>query len=758
MADDPVIQTFMIECTELLQAMEDALLRLEAAPEDEETINALFRSAHTIKGSSGIVGFENIERFTHKVENVLEQVRSGKIKVDNELIELLLKCRDHIANLIELAEKDTPASASDRTAEEGLLRQLQSYLTSTDKQSNTKINDTAPSQLGSNSPNSLNYPHPSSEPSGSGDGVRTFLHGRDVESGNWHISLRFGEDVLRNGMDPISFINYLTRLGEIVSLTTITDAVPPAAEMDPESCYLGFEIDFKSDFDKQTIEDVFEFVREDCKICILPPRSRIEEYIQLINSLPEAPLKIGEILVRGGALTPHELEEALKIQNAEAVYPSPLEGEGQGEGCSQRKSLIGEIVVDEKMTYPPVVDAAVEKQKKQKEAQAREAKTIRVDTNKLDQLVNLVGELVIANANIIQNAQRLGDIDMIESASTLSRLIEDIRDRAMQARMVPIGESFNRFHRVIRDISREMSKDIELAVSGGETELDKNLTEKINDPLMHLVRNAADHGIEKPDVRISKGKPAKGVIRLNAFNDAGSIVIEISDDGSGLNREKIIEKAVEKGLINSEQTLSDKEIYKLIFAPGFSTAENVTNISGRGVGMDVVRKGISSLRGSIDINSQEGLGTTITLRLPLTLAIIEGLLVKIGGEYFVLTLSSVEECVDLTREDIANSHGRHLANVRGQIVPYIRLREQFMIKGSLPDIEQIVIVRVEGQRVGFVVDHVIGEHQTVLKNLGRIYKDIEGISGATILGDGTVALILDVPRLVQSAEREEVRG
>jgi two-component system chemotaxis sensor kinase CheA len=307
----------------------------------------------------------------------------------------------------------------------------------------------------------------------------------------------------------------------------------------------------------------------------------------------------------------------------------------------------------------------------------------------------------------------------------------------------------------VRDLSKELGKEIELTTEGAETELDKTVIEKLNDPMVHLIRNCIDHGVETPDFRSNIGKPAQGMIHLSAKHSGAYVLIEIVDDGAGLDADVIRSKAVEKGMIVPDAELTEKEIYSLILAPGFSTAKTVTNVSGRGVGMDVVKRAIDNLRGSIGITSQKGIGTTITLRLPLTLAIIEGLLVQIGKEYFVLPLSVVEECVELTREDIANAHGRHLANVRGQIVPYISLREQFAINGKKPEIEQIVIVGVEGHRVGFVIDNVIGEHQTVIKTLGRVYKDIEGISGATILGDGTVALILDIQKLVQIAEREE---
>ena len=732
MALDPVIQTFITESTELLQEMENALLQLENSPDDKDIINALFRTAHTIKGSAGVVGVEHVERFTHAVENILENVRQGKIKITNDLIELLLNCHDHIAKLVEMATSDEPLSEDFKSTEDDLQKQLHVYL---DAVSDRRIETQTKEPV-------------AREPEF--DSELNTSSGKTVKNKNWHISLRFGRDVMRNGMDPVSFINYLSRMGEIISLTTLTDTIPPAEEMDPESCYLGFEIDFKSDFDKQTIEDVFEFVREDCKICILPPRSRIERYVHLINDLPESPLHLGDILIKGGALTPSELDEALQMQDVETVSFD----DGQTEEHTRK---IGEIFVDEGMVHPPVVDAALEKQKEQKEASSRESKTIRVDTVKLDQLVNLVGELVIANASINQNAQRIHDGGLDESTSALTRLVEDIRERAMQVRMVPVGNIFNRFQRVVRDISRSSNKDIELIVSGGETELDRNLVEKINDPLMHLVRNAADHGIEYPEERITKGKPRKGVVRLNAFNDTGSIAIEVSDDGGGVNHNKITNKALDRGMVRPGQVLSDKEMYNLMFEPGFSTAEKITNVSGRGVGMDVVKRNIEALRGTVDVESHEDRGTTVSIRLPLTLAIIDGFMVGVGASFYIIPLDTVIECVDLAEADRRVTDKRNYFNLRGEVLPYVRLRTLFRENGGKTDYESIVVVQATGRRIGLVVDELHGEVQAVIKSLGGIFKHVEKVSGATIRGDGTVALILDIPKIVESMGGAEIK-
>jgi two-component system chemotaxis sensor kinase CheA len=377
--------------------------------------------------------------------------------------------------------------------------------------------------------------------------------------------------------------------------------------------------------------------------------------------------------------------------------------------------------------------------------------SIRVGASKLDSLVDLVGELVIAQARLAQMAASRDDAQLVAIAEDVGRLSAELRDNTLNIRMVPIGTTFGRFKRLVHDLAAELGKEIELATDGAETELDKTVIERLGDPLVHLIRNCCDHAIETPQAREAVGKPRGGTVRLMAYHSGPSVFIEIRDDGAGLDAAAIRKKAVEQGLIAADSSLSEREIHKLIFLPGFSTAKRVSNVSGRGVGMDVVKRSVEALRGSIQIESESGKGTTIRLKLPLTLAIIEGLLVAVGDANYVLPMSLVEECVELSGEDIANAHGSHLATVRGQRVPYLRLRDWFGISGERPPIEQIAITASEGQRVGLVVDGVVGQHQTVIKTLGRMYHDVNGLSGATILGDGTLALIVDVPALLRTA-------
>jgi two-component system chemotaxis sensor kinase CheA len=719
---DDALQTFIAESRELLENMEEALLRIEQSPDDVETINAIFRAAHTIKGSAGLFGLDDVVAFTHVAESVLDKVRSSELRVTPDLVALLLQSGDHMSELVDHVANGSEPAAPVLSQGQALIGQLNAYLGG----------GAAPhaATVAAKVPAEYELPH-------------TAHGGGEVETDHWHLSLRFGRDVLKNGMDPLSFIRYLGTLGQIVHIVTLTDAIPGAADMDPESCYVGFEISFKSQVDKATIEGVFEFVREDSHIRILPPHSKITEYLGLLGDLPqEQDLLLGDMLVRCGTLTQNELDTALRIQKAQ----------GQTPGQTQRP--IGEVLVGEQMVQSPVVDAALEKQKQRKDSKAAEANLIRVDADKLDALINLVGELIIAGAGANLVAQRAGVSELLEATATLSRLVEKVRDSSLNLRMVQIGGTFNRFQRVVRDVSKDLGKDIELVISGADTELDKTLVERIGDPLTHLVRNSMDHGIESADVRLARGKPAKGTLKLNAYHDAGSIVIEVSDDGGGLNKERILKKAVERGLVEEGAALSDKDIYNLIFEAGFSTADVVSNLSGRGVGMDVVRRNIQALRGTVELDSTEGQGSTVRIRLPLTLAIIDGFLVGVGQDAYVVPLDMVVECIELSASDRDSGDKRYL-NLRGEVLPYCRLREHFEVEGDTVRRENVVVVRYGEHKVGLVVDKLLGEFQTVIKPLGKVFNQIRGIGGFTILGSGDVALILDVPGLMKQVMDQE---
>ncbi|MEN6540238.1 MAG: chemotaxis protein CheA [Mizugakiibacter sp.] len=715
---DQALQTFIAESREQLEDMENALLAVGREEEDEsEKVNAIFRAAHTIKGSSGLFGLDHVVAFTHVVESVLDRVRDGEILLVDDLVSLLLSCRDHMGMLID-AVANEGADAGGGIAEQGapLVARLRGYL---------------------DAPQSADPPAaaaPAAAPAGDA-AAEDPADDEPAGADRWHISLRFGPNVLRDGMDPLSFLRYLGRLGAITGIATLSDAMPDAAEMDPEACYLGFEIAFESDADKAAIESVFEFVRDDCSIRILPPHSRVSEYVRLIRELPEETARLGEMLVRCGTVTAGELEAALDTQTVQSAQPSEAP-----------RQPIGAILVEQGSVQPAVVEAALARQKQVNELKGQESRSIRIDADKLDQLINQVGELIIAGASVNLIAQRAHNVELQERASTLSSLVESVRDSALQLRMVRIGATFSRFQRVVHDAAREIGKDIRLAVSGEDTELDKTVVEKIADPITHLVRNAIDHGIEPAEQRAASGKPAQGTVRLNAYHDSGSIVIEVSDDGGGLKRDRILAKAIERGLVEPGRSLADGEILDLVFEPGFSTAEAVTSLSGRGVGMDVVKRNIAALRGSVSIASEEGVGTTVTVRLPLTLAIIDGFQVEIGKTAFVVPLDMIEECVELSAEP-----GHDYTNLRGQVLPFIRLRDLFKVEGKPARRENIVVLKYAGQKAGLVVDTLVGEFQTVIKPMGKLFGQVRCISGSTILGSGDVALILDVPSLVQQA-------
>ncbi|MDH3325431.1 MAG: chemotaxis protein CheA [Gammaproteobacteria bacterium] len=706
-------ETFQLECNDLLTDMEEALLILESNPEDVDQINAIFRAMHTIKGTSGVFGYDDIVSFTHVAESVLDKVRANEINITGDLVALLLESMDHTKVLIDLAMNEQEMVAEDKVRENELLAQL-----------NTFLGVVAETQVESSS-NVI-------------ESVSESVADDTVESNYWHISLRFDKDVLEHGMDPLSFFSYLKKMGDIVKLITIYDELVLDEKFNPESNYLGFEIVYDTDVDKQKIEQSFEFVKEMCLLYILPPRASITHYAELINSLPEENMRLGEILVASGAISEAELGNALNSQ-----VETPDE--------SSKPTLIGEVLVENKAVHPEVVEAALNKQT-ETQSVVKPQTILRVDAEKLDALINLVGELVIAGATTNMVATRLGDEQLIESMSGMSRLVENIRDNALNLRMVQVGETFNRFKRVVRDVSRELGKDIKLTIKGAETELDKTVVEKIADPLMHLVRNAMDHGIESAEDRESKGKDAVGHLTLNAYHDAGYIVIEVEDDGKGLDRDRILAKALEKNLITESQIITDHEVYRLVFEAGFSTAETITNLSGRGVGMDVVNKNIEALRGTVDIDSDPGQGSKVSIRLPLTLAIIDGFLVKVGDSSYVIPLDMVHECIDLSNMDNDNTAQGYI-NLRGEVLPFLNLRDYFKEEGAESIHKSIVVVKQGNRKAGFVVDELLGELQTVIKPMGKILKSLRGISGATILGSGQVAVILDVPNLIQRATR-----
>lgn len=499
------------------------------------------------------------------------------------------------------------------------------------------------------------------------------------------------------GTSPISILNELRSLGEC-DIVADTGGVLDLKSIQPDQIYLSWEITLTTDKGRNAIKDVFIFVEDGSAIEI------------------EA---IGEASSAVSTATPPSMAQAAQRPMVAPDAPEAISPRGEQPASGQRKPS------------------------------AKEG-TIRVPSEKLDRLVNLVGELVMNQSRLTQVASRLDSSDLAVPVEEIERLVAELRDNVLGIRMMPIGSTFSRFKRLVHDLSGELGKEIDLVTEGAETELDKTVLDQLGDPLVHLIRNSLDHGIEPTQQREVLGKPRRGTIRLAAAHTGSNVVVTIQDDGKGLDTAVIRSKAIEKGLIPADTSLSESETFNLIFLPGFSTAKQITSISGRGVGMDVVKRQIDALRGTVSISSEPGKGTSIALTLPLTLAIIDGLLVEIGRDQFIIPMSFVTENVELQRHERSRNNGRNLIAVRGELVPYLRLRDSFGVRDPEIDVEKVVIVRHENQRVGLVVDRVLGSHQTVIQSLGRFYKSIGAFSGATIMGDGRVALILDLGGVVRS--------
>ena len=683
-----ISEIYRQEAEERLAEIEETVLEIEENPEDKEAVNRLFRAVHTIKGSGAMFGFNEIAEFTHHLETALDKVRNGALAVTKDLIDLILKSRDHITSI--LSSSQTGARFDEEKGNK-IIAALNGLLPDEDAYVQSPVHDERP-------------------------------NAKENFETTYRIRFRPDHTLFSNGTDPIPLFEELKTLGECRIIPLIKE-IPSLDDMNPEYCYLSWDIILTARTGMDAIKDVFIFVEDNCEL-IIDIIDRADDFVE-----DHVARKLGEILVDRKDLSKEEISQAL----------------------SKQKKL-GELLVESEIADRQTVESALTEQMqiknvRDKRNEETKASSIRVAADKLDTLVDLVGELVTTQARLSQFSLSNGDQNLMSIAEEVERLTSELRDNTMSIRMMPIGTTFSNFKRLVRDLSSELGKEIDLVTEGAETELDKTVIERLGDPLMHLIRNSIDHGIESPEKRIAAGKTRKGTIRLKAEHKGAYVVITIDDDGTGLKVDAIKAKAMEKGLISKDADISDKDAFNLIFMPGFSTAEAVTNVSGRGVGMDVVKKTIDSLRGSIEVNSTSGKGSSIKLRLPLTLAIINGLLVKIGEGNYIIPLSAVEECVELTKEIIESSHGSDILNLRGEIVPYIRLRDCFGITEDKPDLEHIVITDVHDKRIGFVVDNVVGGHQTVIKSLGPAFKQMKNLSGATILGDGTVALILDLNTL-----------
>ena len=535
------------------------------------------------------------------------------------------------------------------------------------------------------------------------------LPGAAADRPDWHLGLAFDPDILRNGTNPLALLDELRDLGAR-SVTARTDAVPDLAALDPARLHLGWDVVMPGSVTREAIEDVFLFVSDEMTLTMLP--------VEATGSVEAA----GSLETAGSAASaPAPVQPAADEPMPAASPAAPSEAEARTPPAAARRTD----------------DQAVT--------------TVRVQAERLDALMDRVGELVIAQARLNQIAALRSDPAVKAVAEEIERLAAALRDTTMGIRMVPIGSLFGRFRRLVHDLSRDLGKPVTFVTEGEDTELDKTVVERLADPLVHLIRNAIDHGIEAPERRAAGGKAPTGRILLKAEHAGAQVLITVRDDGAGLDTARIRAKAEENGLLSPGTPLSDHEVHQFLFAPGFSTAREVSALSGRGVGMDVVKKTIESLRGSIDLATQQGAGSAFTLRLPLTLAIIEGLLIRVGDGHYVIPLSAVEECVELPAAD-REARGRSLLNIRGELVPYLRLRELFGCDVPSEPHQMVIITALAGERVGFVADQIVGSHQTVIKSLSKLHADVTMFSGATILGDGSAALILDVPQLLAAGQ------
>lgn len=648
---------FFEESFEGLEIMETELLELDFQNPGEEEINKIFRAAHSIKGGSGSFGFNEITNFTHVLETLLDEVRSGKHELTQDKVNLLLTSVDCLRDMLSAARDKTDADTA----------QIQNIQNELEK------------ALASNSAASEE-----SEP------LKTNTDNSSARVG-WNIHFVPHHNIFQTGNDPLRMFRELEEFGDITTVANL-DNLPPFNEFDMEECYLSWQLTLTADVDEAQIREVFEWVEDECDLTVTEIRAESEKQTAIVEERRES-------------------GDRRKVERRSATNT--------------------------------------------------ESSSIRVNTDKIDALINMVGELVITQSMLGQFGEEFdtNDIEKLnEGLKQLERNTRELQENVMQIRMLPISFSFNRFPRLVHDLSSQLDKKIELKLSGEATELDKTVMEKIGDPLVHLVRNSIDHGIEMPADRIAAGKDETGTIHLNAYHEGGNIVIDIEDDGAGLDKNKILNKAIERGIVNADEPISDRKVNELIFHAGFSTADVVSDVSGRGVGMDVVKRNINDLGGMVEVKSEEGKGSTFTIRLPLTLAILDGQLIRVGTQTYIVPLISIIESLQMKANGTKSIAGdAEVYCLREDYIPILRLHSIFNISCDSTNLDEglLVVVEAEGQKVGIFVDDLLAQQQVVIKSLETNYKKVEGISGATILGDGTVAMILDVNSLI-SLYREQI--
>ncbi|MFW5714889.1 MAG: chemotaxis protein CheA [bacterium] len=709
------------EARELLELIEQKLIDLENRPEDEEVLHAIFRAFHTIKGSGSMFGYDEVAAFTHEIETLFDYLREKRLSTNKQIIDTALAAKDYISDLI-FSEEPAPEETG-----EAILNTVRGYLETVGGSAGPNTAGTAAADTAAGSPQLAQQAasqtgEPAREAAEEGGGA--------YEERTFRINFSPQREFFLRGAKVMPLLQELEQVGTLLVFAH-TGEVPPLEEIDPELCYTNWTILLTTSVQLNTVRDIFIFVEDYSEL-----------HIEIIDDAAQLDIgaeykRIGEILYEQGYVDQQTIESIM-----------------------QQKQLFGEVALKQGVLSKDALDSALGEQQyirevRRKRQQQQSNTTIRVKSEKLDSLVNLVGEIVTLQARLSQYTESAADgeeisVTELENVTeNMARLTAELRENTMDIRMVPLAETFNSFHRLVRDLSAELGKEIQLETSGAETELDKNVIDALNDPLVHIVRNSIDHGIEPPEERAEAGKPRSGTVSISAEHAGANVLLKIKDDGRGLSPEKIRNKALQRGIIAEDNRLSDRELFSLIFAPGFSTAESATSVSGRGVGMDVVKRNIEQLRGKIKVDSLQGNGTTITLTIPLTLSIIDGLLLAIGDERYVINLSAVDECFELTPDLYPEGQGNEYLSIRGEVVPYIDLRTLFAVNNETPKNRELIVVRAGESKVALIVDSIIGQHQTVIKPLNAALNFIQEVSGSTILGDGTIAFILDINKLTE---------
>jgi len=708
---DQFHEVFFVESFEALDTMEGALLQLVPGAADAETVNTIFRVAHSIKGGAGMFGFNEVASFTHTLETLLDELRAGRMEVTAPICEGLLQSVDQIRGMLTSVQKHQPFDPA-------FANQLKAEFTRLidDKKSGATP---APKPVAREV---AAAPPPTAAPAAS-QAAGAPASAPNTAVRRWKIGFKALPELLSRGNDPLRMFGELMGLGEL-KVVADTSAVPDLPVINPETCYISWQLELATEAPRSAIELIFEWAEDDCELDI-----------QLLDAAAPG----------GAAITvPAAPEASIEAEALAEVVPAQAESPS---------------------VQPPATTPAPARAAPAPAAPGAEVNSIRVAIEKIDELLNTVGEIVITQSMLSQLSKHFEGMHADRLRSGLAQLdmnIRELQESVMRVRMLPVGTVFSRFPRLVRDLSTRLGKKIRLQISGEQTELDKTVLEKIGDPLVHLVRNSVDHGIELPEARVAAGKPEEGTVHLNAYHKGGSINIVITDDGGGLNKERIVEKARSKGLVDANAQLTDEQIFDLIFLPGFSTAAQTTDLSGRGVGMDVVRRNIKDLGGNVELQSEYGKGTTITITLPLTLAIVDGQTVSVGTETYIVPLVTVVESMQLKPGAVSHiyNHGE-VFSFRGEYLPIIRLHEVFGVAPRSDVLHEglIMVVEGDGRRAGLFIDLLLGQQQVVIKSMETNYARIEGVGGATILGEGTVALILDVPGLLRmSPAAQRARG